>query len=551
MSRLHAARHYAVYRTPRDDPRLGALRARLDEAMRTRVPDRLARTLAIPEEDPRVVLIRRLPVRVAVRGDWSDDVIAEAWTTAIEGSLRRALEEVPEGTMVFADRAAYLKEFLIDRATGHAHDRWYYRDFQGLALLPLSAAVRTVVLEDPFVGERALIRMSSPARNSILRSLSEADAARILRGLLPRVPAEPGAHLLALALERADGSAKRDALRGYLALREALPDEPADAVGTAVLTVQAYVRAAADVKDVSLLIDAIHRGSLATLVRLTDVDTGQSLLRLRHASPAALRRAAGLAAPSVEPESRSTPHGGAFLLLESLDELPLDEWCAQWPTPDGISAAQALRWLLLIQTLGADRSYGVSHDPTLRDLLALPPSFDPRGWCRKLSPPLLRALSVRLEAWQEAKGHLSGRRVSVGGRWIDDARGLYVGGPGAGNGEPNEETRSRLKYAPSDRAYLRPDPRARIPRRVADGLAPLAAAVLRSFAWRLPGFGRAHLEHLSRNFLTCAAQLDRRGDVLHVSLSLPPLDLVLRMTRIARPGLQFAWTVPATIDLHL
>ncbi|RYG20304.1 hypothetical protein EON82_20410, partial [bacterium] len=80
MSHLHAARHNAVYRTPREHPQPDALRSRLDSAMRDRVPDLLARRLALPDDDPRVVLVRSLPVRVAVRGDWSDAHIAEAWT---------------------------------------------------------------------------------------------------------------------------------------------------------------------------------------------------------------------------------------------------------------------------------------------------------------------------------------------------------------------------------------------------------------------------------------------------------------------------------------
>ncbi len=549
MSRLHAAHHNAAYRIPREHPRPDALRARLDGAMRDRLPDRLARTLALPEDDARVVLIRRLPVSLAVRADWSDAAIADAWTAAIALSLKRVLEDVPDGTMVFADRAAYLKEFLIDRAAGHAHERWYYRAFEGLALLPLSAAIRTAVLEIPKDGELALLRMSPPARNAILRALSEADAARVLRGLLPDVPSEPSERVLVRALERIEGGSRTATLKGYLELRESLPDEPPQSVGAAIERAGAFLHAAARIADVARLIKAIKSADLAILVRLTDVDTGQALLRLQAAPAHVLLRAAGLAEPGPEPDRRATPYGGAFLLLENLAELPLDDWCRRWPSAGDTPAAQALRWVLLLQSLGTARSSGASHDPVLRDLLGLPPTLDLRAWCRSLKSPLLTEVQSRLEAWQEAQGHLSGHRIESSSVWIDDGRGLYV--PASSPSAVNEETRARLKHIPTDRAYLRPDPRTGVSRRVADGLAPLAMAVVRGFAWRLPGFGRAHLEHLARNFLACSAETSREEDTLRIHLTRPPLDLVLRMTRIARQGIQIPWTDPPNLDIVL
>ncbi|RYG25683.1 hypothetical protein EON82_06165 [bacterium] len=420
--------------------------------------------------------------------------------------------------------------------------------FEGLALLPLSAAVRTAVLDEPAVGELALLRMSPPARNSILRSLSEADAARILRGI-GGPASEPTKRALIACLERIEGGSRVAALRVYLAVREAVPDEAAETVGAAVAAVSAFVHAAARVTNVATLVQAVRRGDVATLIRLTDASVGQSLARLKTVPESALYRAVGLAEPGAPAMQRTTPYGGAFLLLESLAEIPLDDWCADWPSGE-IEPAQALRWTLLLQSLGASRSYGASYDPILRDLLMIPPTFELRAWSRLLKDHRLAALQNELERWQGAQGHLSGTCVEAEGIWIDDEQGLYVRGPGDG-GEPNEETLARLKYLSSDRKYLRLDPRVGVSRRVADGLAPVAMAVLRSFAWRLPGFGRTHLEHLSRNFLACAAEVVREEDMLHVSLTRPPLDLVLRMTRVARADIAIPWTSPQRLSIHL
>jgi hypothetical protein len=453
--------------------------------------------------------------------------------------------------MVFADRASYLKEFLVDRVAGRAHDCWYYRDFEGLALLPLSSAIRTALLKDPVVGEQALMRMSLSARNSIVNSLTEHDAHSVLRAILPEVASDPSQALLAAALNFIHGVTSVDLLSGYLSVRTAFPEEAPSAVLAAIRSITEFVRAVERPATRSVAIAAIQRRDLAALVEIAGIDGGQALLRLCEIPIDDLMRVVGQAAEVSQEAHRSTPFGGAFLLLESLAELPINEMTKGWPAAGEVSAAQAVRWVLLLQVLGTDRSYAASLDPVLCELFEIPRGVELGRWSRKLRASMFIGLQSVLEDWQNARGDLSGRRIFASGVWVDDGRGLYVAGPGESEGDVDEETKARLKYIPRDRSYLRPDPRTGVGRRLADALAPSALAVIRGFSHRLPGFARSHLEYLSRNFLSCSAEVAIVDACLRATLSRPPLDLVLRMTRVVRSDVMISWTVPPHISLFL
>jgi hypothetical protein len=71
-----------------------------------------------------------------------------------------------------------------------------------------------------------------------------------------------------------------------------------------------------------------------------------------------------------------------------------------------------------------------------------------------------------------------------------------------------------------------------------------SARLLRRFARRLPGFATSSAEYLRRNFLTCAATIETEADRVVVTLSRPPLALIMTVAGLNRGVHRWAWLDP-------
>jgi hypothetical protein len=92
-----------------------------------------------------------------------------------------------------------------------------------------------------------------------------------------------------------------------------------------------------------------------------------------------------------------------------------------------------------------------------------------------------------------------------------------------------------------DLGYLS-SPRDLILSRAVDlALSVVAQGVLRRFAAQLPGFGRSSLSYLNRNFLDCCAAVEASEERIVVSLSQPPLHLVLAKGGLNRRSYNLSW----------
>src|SRR3979409_1029129 len=92
-------------------------------------------------------------------------------------------EQNGENILRFPNRAAYLSRFIIDLANGTAGSRWYYESFSGLRQLPTSVALRTVICDQPEMGQEALFQLAHHELKRVLQVLTEQDARRILNSL--------------------------------------------------------------------------------------------------------------------------------------------------------------------------------------------------------------------------------------------------------------------------------------------------------------------------------------------------------------------------------
>lgn len=477
---------------PADHPAPERVRERVDDAIRRDVAGALADVAACASGDPHaIVFVRRLELDVAIDAGWDRAAIAGACASAFSRTLLRELADGSTDNVVrFGSEAELVAAYVATRAQGDAPLPWFLERFRGWSYLPASAAIRSALCETPEIGAAALPLLSPPALTAVALTLEARDVEAITRSISLAAPA----------------AGRRDALRDVLVacIREPPPyhviGRPGFVVWLAARTggrggwpaSRAAARLAAVVQRTSA-------GGVPLAAALTAVAQDDRVLEAAVDEPPGVDRALRLAASvaralaGVEPPERarvrSTRFGGAFLLVDDLASIPLNVVTAHWPRPcDDASAVAALSLLTLAACLVPDRPAAFVADPVWRDLLGVPP----------------QASGAVLLDWLDALG--PARRQAL-------ARAATESGPRA----------AAADEAPID---------------------TLAAAVLRRFARRLPGFAESSGPFLRRNFLDVAARLDFEPDRIAVTLTRPPLALVLGLTGRNRGDRAWPWLDP-------
>ena len=402
--------HYLV---PAGHPDPDGLRQRLDAAAASDLAPALAQSLAplLRDDDQRICFIKRVDLPVTLQTAWSAGQIGRVWSAALTQVLARALAASSgDDIVIFRDRAEYLGAFLVDLAGNRAWSRWYYGPFAGLRLLPLSAALRTTLSEDPPTGLLALLRLSPRDRATVLAALSDRDAARVLDSLA----AEPGSDLptafraAAPAWRRLRGrftSVERLALDTFILAHGDHGGAPGHALATAARALAALdVRRTGEREGLDPL--------LVTVWPAASAASDAPLLAL-HACPEDLLAEirALLTGNPTTPDGAAldlptaTAWGGMFFLLPLLDELGLERVAAGWPGPGASPAAGALRLLVLASCGGPHHRAAILGDPLARRLSGVDPHLTPgeiQAWAASLPVAASDALLAALDArWQD------------------------------------------------------------------------------------------------------------------------------------------------------
>ncbi len=450
------------------------------EAVREHLADALGERLAGAPDD-RLLLIRRVELDLTLTAGESSrriaDRIADALVAAIErGSAAGAGAEpamnADEPAPFFASPSARVAAFLATLADGRGGDAWWFRSFEGVRLLPASAAARTILLRDAAAIATVFAAIDPAARHRLVALLDAADAALLLDALadLPSAPAGDGEWIaLAGALRRASASAALPRAVEALMILAANGTAP---IGGAV---------AGAARAASLFLAGApprRSGPRAIARRGVAGDTAGPERRTARL-PRALR--AALLAPPEETGPADafaplfSPFGGYAMLLPALLEIDLTSLSREWPDLEDCAPESILQLLILAAAAGERR---LLDDPFWRALLALPP----------------RLTLVDLADWLNSASPLA----SIG-RVPGGLRGVALP---AGLGPP----------------------------RIRRAIAALARKVLRRFAGRLPGFASASAAFLRTNLLGAGATLEIAGAVVQVRLERPPLDVLLAIT---------------------
>ena len=203
--------------------------------MRTLLPERLDARLSLGEGD-RVLLIRRLELDLGATADDSAARIADGIAEAIAAGVARAAAD-PAAVLAFDGPAAHVAAFLAALVDGCAWDRWWFRRFDGVRLLPVSAAARTVLLRDPALIPFVFAALQPDRRARLAAAVTAADAGLVLDALEALDAAPPPGPLwpaLATALLGAGRTPPAGcALAALMAVAAACPAAIGGAVATA------------------------------------------------------------------------------------------------------------------------------------------------------------------------------------------------------------------------------------------------------------------------------------------------------------------------------
>lgn len=474
----------------RDHPNIERVRWRLEEAAGAPLRDALAELLDPLARSSRedVLVIRRLELSFDLDASRPVPELARRWAAQLAAQIVLSMDGAGAVVAHFPDRAHYVARFLVDAAAGHAHGKWYYRSFRGLAPLSASAALRTVMLEDFEVGLAALRSLEVGERVLVLQALGPREARRIIETI--QVAAGNG------DAERAF-DAVLAAAPAWRVFARALSSPWLSAV--ALLALASGARADAPLPALARLAAAVATwiAGEARAERATELGEAPPLLA-PLAALAPSRRAqlgAALGRPSdaaalADPVSEYTPFGGLILLLPHVAALPIDDVFSD-------PAGRALvRLLVLARCAGPARAGRVRSDPVLQRLCGVEDG------------------SAQLEALDDFARALEQRSagdVGLAAARENTAALAYLGGP-----EP--------------------------------ALTLAALQVMRAFARRLPGFADSSPSHLYENFLAFPATLEHAARGFSCRMGRPPLAALLGITGALRGRIDVPWLGP--IELY-
>lgn len=414
------------------------VRTRLDEAVIRSLPQTLAamaQQWVSSSSDSRVLLIRRLEIDLAVNLAWDRDVLSRTWAAQIIHSLEeiRRGNGTDDNVVWFADRAAYLAHFLVDVAHGSAWGKWYYEPFDGLRLLPTSAALRTALCEQPATGLAALLQVHDLP--GVLQALTVQDVRRVVERLAEDVGGGEEWQCFQ-ALWAAWDAAKpgplqaayewHNALRLYLQVSRNQVELAGVTLKTTALALLRLARrcSSTSVATITAILTALQHRDMAGLYVTAGTGDAEVLLPLMHCPPDWLQ-VVGTALRSrytddavdtaiMAGERRYTPFGSLFLLLPMLDEVPLEQATYLWPDIQDIPVVALIRFLLFVKCCGQARAHHAFSDPLVRDLLGIGPVLSPSHlahWQRRLSGENLETFLYTLSTWQYERGAVDGHRL--------------------------------------------------------------------------------------------------------------------------------------------
>jgi hypothetical protein len=544
MGSLLIRRHHAHYRLM-DSPNNDAIAADLDLANSTHLP--LALSDSILDRGDDVWLIRSLNVDSVAMADWSSGAIADRLAGNIAASLVKIFDSGPDesNSMHFQSRPAYVARFLVEAAKGTAKNAWYFAEFKSMALMTAGQVLCEFSIRDPEVLRLAIQSLLPKEQDFILRNTQASEAKQFLTSLATTESRSPSAADVVLTVLEALARAGDISLHaGNLTLKLYLAAMSSQAKSNVIPLAQSALEIAECA--LTLLQSSQPQKTIVAWQRhdwptLRNEIGATKTAQLAAFHPLTSDERARLA-KAIQPESTVadsadswTPFGAMFILLPLLEGF---EWASAtqgWPTLRDHQPKQILQFLTIVGALGAIRANRTFNDPILRECLDIDPkisSQDIRDWFEALPKSSVDsflpawvgglARSFNIDVRDVASG--SGPRGEMS---TDRIRGVWLGRSVSRISDEEIANITADEYAIAIHEFVGSEA-------LGELILLTSQALLRSFAWRLPGFSNSSIAFLQENFFAFSATVLREETRNVVFVSNPPLNIVLSLTGLNR-----------------
>jgi hypothetical protein len=410
-ARITVARWLTTYQVPQDCPAPQDVQQQLDRIVQARLAEQCRSFLEplLDTADPAVWRIKELTLGLPLATSPADSSeIARNWGRRLAADLHSLIDRgnPSESILRFANKAAFVAQFVFDVAEKTAWRKWYYEEFDHLRMLSDSQAICAVLLRGDALPSHVIAALAAASRlETVLRVLSSQDARAIYELCFDSALSashDAGSEnwtsrLLELWNELPLGFSSRDENRYHDGLRlfgrtiVRFPDAPGDAqLKSAIDGLFDLRRVLAAISSPSVL-DAIMTnlasGNVERAIGLAhragasdptaafrffveamqgDVDWGIQAIAVILGEE---RQQRFLTAKTIsEGESFLTPFGGVFLLGPIFNALRLhalvDAMAQGFESPEKIAAI--LRHFVALKCLGRIRGVDAVDDPALR-----------------------------------------------------------------------------------------------------------------------------------------------------------------------------------------
>lgn len=531
--------------------------------------------------------------------DLSDQDIQRSWSYQFAQALqKKLLDQCADDVVYFPDYHSYLGQFIAAVAKGIAHSAWYFDPFASVSALPAHMAIVTVLLRQPDIGLKALLSLSRSDLARVLNALTAKGAEQLLEGFSKHKSPQPVTdnvllqaliveldqqHNIPILVSEYHWLATLELYLRVIAQCPGSSNSQLIELASAVVTLKACELTGSD-RFFQAVITALQSNDQVSLFKsmpISEAQQLQPLIQLNKVEKQQLIKATSTKHSSKNNRDNVEPRysffGGVFLLLKTLQRIPLIECLQSWPEPPLDNKFAIVRLLLLSHCMGSHHAGQVFRDPVIRDLCGVGPDLtevELIGWLHSIQAKPIQLAQQYYADWrmkESFSNHIklidepfAKRRLAIA---IEQERCCWLMLRGCQlrridrvqqalkKALPDASVEYVKGYAKSasvraDLSYLQL-PSYLQSRHNSDWLLMIMAqGMLRDFAWRMPGFSGSSLSYIRGNFLSMDAKLEAEPERWLVRLGRAPLNMMLSMTGVNRSDYQMDWLDNQQIELY-
>jgi len=559
---------------------------------------------ALDNNSEQLLFIKKIDVDCVLDLQAEQGKLFNHWANALKNKLAILLRKKQSNQVViFESSQDYCAQFLRALITGNAWQQWYFRSFDGLKSLPLSVAIRTLLIDEQQPAMAAVAKLNPAEIAQLCTLLSQADCRIILSKMSSRNTKESvfdiQAHanllknIFALLDKQVLSSAAQTQL--YLIFCGNLIEGTHLIESTNLLHLpEASITALVELKTLEhtlgeqkflQLLQALHQRDANALRALLNPIQYAALAWLIaqpvtgiHAITQALQKSSQQKIP-VAPAmaARFTRFGNVLFLLYQLNNLPLQQWCKDWPSCEGASAEAVIKLLSVCTCQGIAKFGSAFKDSVVQDLCGVRTNNKyPLSMAQVLE--WLDVIGTEQTAQAKQQFHdffyvaiAAPQGMSESAEWTIETqqaqftiqgerkKSLWSNIQYRENIAPNNQIPVLDELDPSstdmhlvitDLQFLWPSPNRSLPLHSTELICVLAQYALRSFACRLPGFAHSSANYLLNNFLSMTLTLSEKEQHFSAKISRVPMSVILNMTGITRSALHLPAFAARPLHLH-